>query len=74
MAKKNKYYRPQKYVILGVTPDEYEFPMKMYSSIKEMCEDLQMDIRKAYYYIHYQTRYKKTNLKYIKVDLKRKDL
>lgn len=53
-------------VIIGVTNDEYELPVKVYLSIKEMSEDLQINMKRCYDLIHKKCLHRKTNLKFYK--------
>lgn len=53
-------------VIIGVTNDEYELPVKVYLSIKEMSEDLNVNIKRCYDLIHKKCVHRGTNLKFYK--------
>lgn len=67
--KNNNYYKYKKYIILGVTCDEYELPMATYSTISEMAQDLNITNKQVYTLLHHKSKSNKTNLKYIKIKL-----
>lgn len=53
-------------VIIGVTNDIYELPVKVYLSLQEMSEDLNVNIKRCYDLIHKKCVHRKTNLKFYK--------
>lgn len=55
------------YVVLAVPNDEYELPVKVYLSLKEMANDLNITMNRVYNFIYCGYTYRKTNLKYIRV-------
>ena len=65
MAK--SYYKKKEFIIMGVTCDQYELPVKTYLSIEEMCEDLHIKKDKAYNMLASKSQYRRTKLRYIKV-------
>ena len=61
-------YIRKEYVIMAYSPDdEYEFPVKIYLSCKEMAEDLKINIDKVYTLVEQQYVFRQTNLRYMKV-------
>lgn len=53
-------------IIIGVTNDEYELPVKIYTSYQEMSDDLKISVKRCYDLINKKQEHKKTNLKFYK--------